>query len=189
MRDNWLAMASLEFADDALPRARIVDFADIAERISDLPLSTAIRTGSNWQWWFPAIETMHVVAVTTVFGSIALIDLRLLGLSDRGVKFSKLSSEILPITWTAFALAVATGSLLFMSKAPDYFVNLQFRLKMAFILLAGVNMALFQWGIFRKVEGWDVRVPPPNAARVAGLVSISCWTTVIFLGRWIGFTM
>ena len=166
-----------------------MNLADIAEQIADLPLSTAIRTGSTWQWWFPTIETVHVVAIATVFGSIVLVDLRLLGVSDRGLKVSKFSAEILPVTWTAFALAVVTGSLLFMSKAPDYFVNLQFRLKMLFILLAGMNMAFFQWGIFRKVEGWDVRMPPPAAARAAGLVSVVCWTTVIFLGRWIGFTM
>jgi hypothetical protein len=166
-----------------------VNLADIAELIADLPLSTAIRTGSPWQWLFPTIETVHVIAIASVFGSIVLVDLRLIGVSDRGCKLSRLSAELLPITWAAFALAVVAGSLLFMSKAPDYFVNLQFRLKMAVILLAGVNMAFFQWGIFRKVEGWDVRMPPPAAARIAGLLSILCWTTVIFLGRWIGFTM
>jgi hypothetical protein len=166
-----------------------LNLADIAEQIADLPLATAIRTGSVWQWSFPAIETVHVVAITTVFGSIFLVDLRLLGVSERSAKVSKYSAELLPLTWTAFALAAVSGSLLFMSKAPDYFVNLQFRLKMAFIALAGINMAFFQWGIYRRVEDWDVRLPPPAAARIAGLVSLLCWTTVIFLGRWVGFTM
>lgn len=165
-----------------------MNLADIAEQIADLPLATAISTGSVWQWTFPAIETVHVVAITTVFGSIFLVDLRLLGVSERSLKVSKYSAELLPLTWTAFGLAVVSGSLLFMSKAPDYVANLQFRLKIAFIVLAGLNMAFFQWGIYRRVEEWDVRWPPPAAARIAGLVSLLCWTTVIFLGRWIGFT-
>ena len=166
-----------------------LNLADIAEKIAELPLAAAISTGMPWQWAFPTIETVHVAAIATVFGSIVLVDMRLLGVSDRSLKVSKLSAELLPITWTAFVLALITGSLLFMSKAPDYLVNLQFRLKMAFILLAGLNMTYFHWGIFRRVAQWDGSLPPPPRARIAGLVSVLCWTTVIFLGRWIGFTM
>jgi hypothetical protein len=162
--------------------------ADIADQISDLPLATAIRTGSSWRWTFPTIETVHVIAISTVFGSIVMLDLRLLGVGAPGVKVSKYSSELLPVTWTAFALAAATGTLLFISRAPHYVADLQFCLKMGFILLAGLNMLVFQLGVYRGVERWDSQLPPPPAARIAGLISIACWTTVVFLGRWIGFT-
>ena len=69
-----------------------------------------------------------------------------------------------------------------------YIINLQFQLKMAFILLAGINMAIFQFVTFRHVHEWDSQIPPPGAARIAGLISVLCWLTVVFLGRWVGYT-
>lgn len=166
-----------------------MDLAAWADQISSLPLATAIRTGLSWRWLFPTVESAHVLAIATVFGSILLVDLRLLGLRDTGTRLSKLADELLPITWIAFALAVVTGSLLFIANAPDYVFNIQFRLKMLAILLAGVNMAVFQFGVYRRVAEWDDQSPPPAAARAAGLISLLCWTAVIFLGRWIGFVV
>lgn len=165
-----------------------MNLTDIMLQIADLPLAVAIATGSSWAWLFPTIETLHVIAITTVFGTILFVDLRLLGFAERNVGISKYSAELLPFTWSAFALAVITGLLLFIARAPDYAFNLQFRLKMLVILLAGLNMAVFQFGAYRRVHEWDTQLPPPVAARIAGLVSIGCWTSVIFLGRWIGFT-
>lgn len=164
-----------------------MDLAGIAEQIADLPLSTAIRSGMSWRWLFPTIESAHVVAIATVFGSIFLLDLRLLGVGARSARTTKYSAELLPLTWAAFALSIVTGVLLFIANAPSYVFNLQFRLKILLIVLAGVNMAVFHWGVYRRVDEWDERLPPPNAARIAGLVSICCWTSIVFLGRWIGF--
>ena len=164
-----------------------MDLVDIAEQLANLPLATAIRTGASWRWLFPTVEATHVVAISTFFGSILLLDLRLLGLSESGSQVSKYSAELLPLTWGAFAAAVVTGSLLFTANAPDYVFLLQFRMKMVFIALAGLNMAIFHWGPYRRVHDWDAQMPPPSAARIAGLASILCWTTVIVFGRWIGF--
>lgn len=166
-----------------------MNLTDITQRISELPLATEIATGASWAWLFPTIETLHVVAIATVFGSILYVDLRLLGFVERNVSMSKCAAELLPLTWSGFALAGVTGLLMFIARAPDYASNLQFRLKMLLILLAGLNMAVFQFLAYRRVHEWDAQLPPPTAARIAGLVSLSCWTGVIFLGRWIGFTM
>tara|TARA_R110001599_G_scaffold353880_1_gene601907 strand:+ start:14048 stop:14551 length:504 start_codon:yes stop_codon:yes gene_type:complete len=166
-----------------------VNLIEIAELIKDLPLATAIRTGLVWDWLFPTIEALHVVAISTVFGSIILLDLRLLGMADGPVRVSAYSSDLLPLTWTAFFFAVITGSLMFISRAPEYLVNAQFQFKMALILLAGLNMAFFHWGIFRRIKEWDLQFPPPLRARLAGGISIVFWAGIVFFGRWIGFTM
>jgi hypothetical protein len=55
--------------------------------------------------------------------------------------------------------------------------------------LAAVNMLAFHFGAFRRVAEWDDALPPPPAARTAGVLSISLWIAVVFFGRWIGFTM
>jgi hypothetical protein len=56
------------------------------------------------------------------------------------------------------------------------------------ILLAGVNMAVFQLMTWRSVGAWDRDARGPRAARIAGALSILLWLSVITLGRVIGFT-
>jgi hypothetical protein len=152
------------------------------------PISAAVRgdmPGS--EWLFPIIETLHVMALTIVVGSIAMMDLRLLGVASRNTTVSRLSSEVLPWTWTAWCAAAVFGSLLFMSNASTYAANLQFRLKFVCMGLAAVNMLIFQFGAYRQVSRWDTG-DPPISAKVAGALSLSFWIGVVFFGRWTGFT-
>ncbi len=76
-----------------------------------------------------------------------------------------------------------------MANAPKYVFLPQFRWKLVFIVLAGLNMLVFHLGAFRRVGAWDTQAPPPAAARMAGVGSIFCWVVVVFLGRWIGFVI
>jgi hypothetical protein len=151
-------------------------------------LAAAMRGESGGEWLFPIVETLHVISLAMVFGSIVMVDLRLVGAASRNSRVSMLSREVLPYTWGAFICAIATGTLLFMSKAHVYFHNLQFQLKFLCMLLAGVNMLVFHFGAYRHVREWDERHPPPRAAQIAGALSITLWIGVIFFGRWIGFT-
>jgi hypothetical protein len=136
----------------------------------------------------PWVNAIHVLCVTLVFGSILVVDLRLLGVLDRGRAVSRISDEMLRITWAAFIGAVITGVLYFAANATTYWFNMAFRFKMLAILLAGVNMAIFQFGTYRGVAAWDRDAPTPRAARIAGALSILLWLTVLVLGRVIGFT-
>jgi hypothetical protein len=136
----------------------------------------------------PWVNTLHVLCITVVFGSILVVDLRLLGLLDRGRAVTRVSDEMLRITWVAFAGAVLTGALFFSANATTYWFNNAFRFKMLAITLAGINMLLFQFVTYRGVAAWNSNAPTPRAAKLAGALSILLWTTVIVLGRIIGFT-
>ncbi len=140
------------------------------------------------EWAFPVIETLHVMALATVYGSIVMVDLRMLGIASRDLRMAKLADEVLPWTWTAFIIAAISGSLLFISRADTYWNNFAARGKILCMALAGVNMLIYHFGMHRRVAEWDVRIPPPLAVRAAGALSILLWTGVIFFGRWIGFT-
>jgi hypothetical protein len=148
-------------------------------------LATLVREGD---WGFPLAECLHVLSITTVFGSILMMDLRLLGLASRDSAVTKLSKEVLPYTWIAFACAVITGTVIFISKASVYWYNPQFEFKFLFMALAAANMLVFHFGAFRRVADWDDALLPPPAARLAGALSIALWIMVVFFGRWIGFT-
>jgi hypothetical protein len=155
-----------------------------AEWIEAWPSSQAI---SESPWMFPAVEVVHVMVIAVVFGSILMVDLRLLGLVRRTEGARDLAEEMLPWTWTAFAVAVCTGLLMFTSAATKYFDNVPFRFKMLLLAVAGVNMAVFHLTAYRSVSTWNLRCPPPLAARLAGGVSILLWIGIVFLGRWVGF--
>jgi hypothetical protein len=140
-------------------------------------------------WAFPTLETLHVLFLTTVFGSIVLVDLRLIGLAFKHRRVTELSAEILPITWAAFLGAAITGALLLSSQATTYLANASFRYKMLMLALAALNMLVFHFVTWRTVDDWDERSVPPLAARAAGLLSMGFWVGVVVFGRWIGFTL
>jgi hypothetical protein len=140
-------------------------------------------------WAFPTLEAVHVLFLATVFGSIVVVDLRLIGLAFRTWRVTELSAEVLPITWVAFAGAVVSGGLLLSSQATTYLANTSFRLKVLMLALAGLNMLIFQLVTRRTLKAWDDRGVPPSAARAGGLLSICFWIGVVVFGRWIGFTL
>jgi hypothetical protein len=136
----------------------------------------------------PFVEATHVLAIAVVFGSILVVDLRLLGIPGMGRRISVISGEMLRLTWSAFVLAVITGGLMFAPNAITYFGNTAFRLKMLALLPAGINMFVFQSVTARSLSRWDQDARAPGAARAAALLSIALWIAVVLLGRWIGFT-
>jgi hypothetical protein len=136
----------------------------------------------------PIVEALHVLTAVLVFGTVLVVDLRLLGAADAARPYSRLSRETLPLTWLAFGIAVVTGSLMFATSAQLYFGNAAFQFKAAALLGAGLNMALFHLLTARAATSPTGHDPPLRAARIAGLVSLLLWAAVVLLGRWIGFT-
>jgi hypothetical protein len=156
------------------------------ERIEYSSLGITIAEST---WMFPTIETLHVIALVTVIGTIAIVDLRLIGVASRGHRVSLLAKDTLPLTWIAFALAAITGGLLFVSKASSYMVNPYFLWKLVLLALAGLNMMYLHLTTWRTVEHWEVDPTFPAAAKVAGWLSLIFWVGVVFCGRMIGFTL
>jgi hypothetical protein len=142
---------------------------------------------SESSWLFPGIESIHVLAVTMVVGSITMVDLRLLGINLRQRPAGELMAEVLPWTWISFAVAVCSGAMLFSSNASHYWGTVPFRAKMLLLALAGVNMAVFHATAYRSVDVWGRQLQTPRAAKVSGGISLALWIGVVTLGRWIGF--
>ena len=138
---------------------------------------------------FPLIESVHVLAISLVVGSIFVVDLRLLGLASIRRPVGRVIDGILPLTWSAFAVAVASGSLLFISNATKYLANGYFVAKLFLILAAGLNTVVFHFVSAKDLPKWENEPAPPLRARLAGGLSILLWVAVVACGRWIGFTM
>jgi hypothetical protein len=141
------------------------------------------------EWAFPAVESVHVIALALVIGTISIVDLRLLGLASTTRAFSELAGQVLPWTWGAFVLAAMSGSLMFIGQPQAYFDNVAFRIKFALMLLAGINMLVFQLLTSRGAAKWDHEPAAPLAGKIAGALSLAFWIAIVFFGRRIGFTM
>ena len=136
----------------------------------------------------PVVEATHVLAAATVLGTVLVVDLRLLGFTDRKRAVTVVSREMLGFTWAGFVLAVITGVMMFAANANTYYGNTAFRIKLLLLAAAGLNMAIFNLGALRGVVQWDLQQRTPRAARVAAALSVLLWVSVIFVARWIGFT-
>lgn len=136
---------------------------------------------------FPLIESLHVLSITLMMGTIALVDLRLIGLINIKRPVSKVLRETLPLTVGAFVVSVITGVLMFITHAVQYMGNGPFVAKMVLMVVAGANILIFHGVIQRSLEQWDLG-KPVNSAVTAGCVSLILWIAILACGRWIGFT-
>jgi hypothetical protein len=141
------------------------------------------------EYAFPWIECIHVLAITLVVGSISVVDLRLLGVASRDRPVRQVLNDVLPITWSAFAVAAISGFLLFASNATAYARNPFLQIKLVLLLVAGLNMALFHVWAHRNLKQWEATQDLPVRAKLAGAISLLSWLGVVVAGRWIGFTM
>jgi hypothetical protein len=137
---------------------------------------------------FPLLEAVHVIGLALVFGTIAIVDLRLLGVASTNRPFQRLAADTLKWTGGAFALTAITGALMFTTNATVYFHNGYFRAKVALLALAAVNALVFELTSRRTVAEWDQDRSAPGAARAVAALSLVVWLGVIVTGRMIGFT-
>ena len=160
----------------------------IEEFLASLQASGLAAKIRDSLYLFPLIESTHVIAFTMVFGTIAIIDLRLLGIASTRRPFSRIANDVLKWTWAAFALTGTTGLLMFITNAGVYYHNFYFRTKMTLLVLAGINMLGFELTAGRSVHRWDKDEAAPLAGKTIAALSLVLWISIIFMGRWIGFT-
>jgi hypothetical protein len=162
-----------------------MDIAAILKWLEGTGLATRIRDSL---FLFPFIESAHVIALALVFGTILVMDLRLLGIASSERPFNKVAADILKWTWVAFAMTGLTGALMFITNADVYFHNTYFRVKMLLLALSGVNMFAFELTARRSADQWNEAKRAPLSGRVVATLSLVLWIGIIFTGRLIGFT-
>ncbi len=138
-------------------------------------------------WLYPAVETIHIIGLAILVGSIAVLDLRLLGFS-RSLPVRKLAAHTLPWTVGSFLLIVPSGLMMFAAHATDFIASPVFVLKMGLVMAGVFNAAIFHVTVFRGAAAWDVEVMPPLAARASAALSLVIWLTVIACGRLLAYT-
>jgi hypothetical protein len=118
---------------------------------------------------------------------MVMIDLRLLGATMRKSPVSEVAARLMPWTVAGFAVMVVSGALLFYGIPVRTYQNIFFRIKVALLILSGVNAWVFHSTVYRKVAVWDLDPIPPKAARIAGGLSLLFWAGIVVAGRMIAY--
>ncbi|MBK1687055.1 hypothetical protein [Rubrivivax gelatinosus] len=129
-------------------------------------------------WAYPALEALHIAGIGLLVGSLVVLELRLWGLAHE-IPVRPLARVALGTTLGGFAVAAASGLLMFASAPGDLLANRAFLLKLALITLAGLNAVWF--------HARDGLGRLDRRARWQTVVSLGLWAAVIGCGRWIAY--
>jgi len=148
-------------------------------------LGQAVRGAGVWS--YAVINLVHILGVSTLFGSVLMLDLRLLGLFPR-TPLSAVPQAAVPLAAAGFAIAVASGVCLLATNATEYSRNPFLLIKFGAILIALVNVTLVH-----RSTAWRLRATDPMARHhrrrlaLGGAISLASWTTAITAGRMLGY--
>ena len=155
---------------------------NLALAIESWPPAVALRRSI---WVYPLVNTGHILGLALLVGAIVPMDLRLLGAWRNRIDISSLATVLLPVAATGLALAIATGSLLFVARAGDYVNSTLFLIKLMALSGAVVNLAWLHthpdWRAARETGVVS------GGVKVAALLSVGIWLTVLLLGRLVGY--
>jgi len=151
--------------------------------IEALPIAKAMR---EWLWLYPSVETVHILGFSILVGSVAMFDVRVLGLSKQ-IPVRALSRHLLPWSLGALLLIVPSGLMMLSAHAQDLLGNRAFQVKMGLLLTAGINAAWFRTGPYQTVAAWDTNTAAPAAARFSVALSLLLWVGVICCGRLLAY--
>jgi len=153
---------------------------EICQWIQDTPIGTSIRESV---WVFPIVEGTHVLALALSVGTLLMVDLRLTGFIMRDRRVSEVSKQIVPWSLAGFIIMFITGTLLFWCQAVKAYSSVYFRIKLAALLLAGINALVFEFRTRRTIVSWDTAPVPPWRVQMAGYAGMILWACVIAAGR------
>jgi hypothetical protein len=160
-------------------------FRPFAEWLAQTPVSKAL---SDMPWVVPTSQSIHILAVSAVFASAFMINLRLLGLGAKGRSVSQLSHTLLPWMWCGLAVLLVTGLIQTLVEPVRQFVTPAFWAKMTLILLVASMTALYARAVRRNAARWDAAASRPQMAKAFAILSTLMWLAIIVCGRFIAYT-
>ena len=149
--------------------------------VASSPLSKAISTST---WAFAVIESIHLLALSVIGGSVLIVDLKLLGYGIRTQTLEEVAHDAQKWFLSSWTVMIVTGLLLFWSEPQKLYYSTPFAVKMVCLLLG----TIFALTVRRKVTLAGENRVSPIVMKLVALVSLFLWFGVGAGGRWIGFS-
>lgn len=157
----------------------------IITAIYDSGVSSAIR---DTAWVIPTVQSIHILAIAILIGSVLVTDLRLAGVLAVEESLKTVASRYMIWLWTALVVLLVTGLVMVVGEPERTLLNPIYWLKMALVLSATLMTLLFRLPLLRP----EFRIDQAYWARAAkplAWLSILIWIVVIFCGRWIAYAL
>jgi hypothetical protein len=161
-----------------------MSFFSFCQWLSHTSLSIWLREAP---YPFPLLIITHVISIALFGGMVVMGNLRVLGKAMRGVPVTQVIGQFRAWKWVAFVILLVSGTLIAVSDPMEYRDNIMFWISLGVLLLAGLNAAIFRYGIYRSVAAWDEAAVAPDSARRWAGMSLFLWIAMIFIGRAIAF--
>ena len=146
------------------------------------PEAIPVNPIARWEWVFPVVETLHVLGFTLLVGTVVILDLRLLGWRLHKQPVSRVARDLSPWIWTGIIVQLITGPYLFSGDPFEYVQVTAFRVKMTLLLVA----LIFHFTAIRAATAPARDMQPLGWRRLAAVVSVGLWVSVVLGGMWIG---
>ncbi len=154
------------------------------QTLHDSEFGTSVRESL---YLFPLLEGVHLIGLALSVGLIIATDLRLIGVFLKQVPVRDVLHHLRPYVLVGFALTFITGIVLLWAEGPRIWEIPVFPLKLALIVVAGINALWFEFKFGRSAHIWGEQAQFPTGAKVAGWISLVSWTAVVILGRLIPY--
>ena len=148
------------------------------------PFSQQLQTR---EWVVPAVQTIHLLAIAGVMGSMLLYNLRLLGLRGGDVPLARVCQRFVPVLCGAVLLLLLSGAVMIAAEPARSLLNPVFQLKMVLLAAALALTATTAWPLRRSPGYWDASRVRGRLARLFGTASIGLWVAILCAGRWIAY--
>jgi hypothetical protein len=148
-------------------------------------LGHAVRNSGVWT--YAIINLVHILAIAALFGSILLLDLRLMGWR-RELSIVSLASVCKPVAATGVIAAIASGVCLLATNATEYASNPFLPIKLAAIGLGLLNVVILsRLAAWKALGAREVTERERVQLAVVGATSLVLWLVAIIAGRMIGY--
>ncbi len=141
----------------------------------------------NIVWVIPAVQSIHILAVSVVMSSVLLLNLRLLGIIGGGEPMDAFTRRYLPWVCVALVVLLLTGSILIVGEPNRDLDNGTFWIKMSLLALAVVITFILEGPVTRNSQFWEGS-PRRHVARLLAVAALGCWVGIVLCGRWIAYT-
>jgi hypothetical protein len=134
-----------------------------------------VKTLGSTGWMYSTVAVTHYLTMFWFIGSIAVVDLRVMGIAARGRGIRELAEQLFPWAWIGFTLAVISGFLMFATDAGDWAPDKVFHVKLTLIAVS----AVFAFIVQRGARRWAQDPAVPRAAKIIALISLLLWVATI----------
>ena len=148
--------------------------------------SLSIWIGGHF-WAIPIIQTLHILAIAAAFGSVLMINLRILGVTGGTRTLTDTARRYIPWIWWALAVLIVTGIGMIIGEPVRELINPVFWIKMGLIVFMIVVSLGFQASVRGRIAHWEVSRDGMAAVRIGAALIIVLWCMIMVAGRWIAY--